>query len=412
MPIGRKIRYVSVFGVAALDTFRAILLRLIEWKPAWPAIPQSGHHVPAGWREHHRKLAWRPAHERGVLVISMRRQSLQAAVLVFLVVAVTSSVSAQDRLAQIASKKTISDRDRAVIAGEVAERVGRLVDAGRNSDRRASARDRLLATPRMKDATTAFRNAYADACGDELARVTTNDLREIAWEAVHVLEELDNAGTAEALATALKSSHADIRYRAAAGLKSLHKKLEKNAAVCRKILRALGAAGAKEKQEVVLPMIYRAVDFASSKSGGNLANDSAKALNKIFEARLKEQAAAKRSGGAHRFGCRAARKCYAAASSEQQKLLMRHMAGFLTNAVNRYFDADTVEGHRPTVATMITNIEDVVRAMVKASRERPPGGRISEAIKGAGSLADKERAARAAMGDLTRVLARDPWNLP
>lgn len=346
------------------------------------------------------------------MVISMPRQWLFVPAVVLAVTAVSPRALAQDPLETIVTKRKIDNRDRATIETEVALRAKRLIDAGTDDDRRASARERLTTTCHTKGATTAGLDAYAGACADELASLTTSEAFEAGFDAISVLVELDNANAAPALAVALKSPHAAIRYRAARGLQRLHKKLAKSREACREILRALGDAGAAEQQEVVLKMIYEAIDFGADMQDPDLADGCARALDAVFGRRLAELKAGRRNETTDLRGYQAAAGSYAAAGAAQKTRLIGHMAGFLTHAVARYFAEDTAEDYLPTLAELISEAENVIHAMIKASKKREPSKRIGDVTKGRRPTPKMEQAAQAALADLKAVLKGDPWNLP
>jgi hypothetical protein len=342
----------------------------------------------------------------------MRHPRHVAPVVVFALMAATAPVFAEDQLAEIVKKSKIDARDRARIETKVKARAKKLSDAGSNAGKRETARAKLIETAKTEAASQVGLDTYAEVCAAELARLTTHEVRETAWDAVYVLDKLNNANTAVALATALRSRHADARYTAARSLRALHGQLARKPRVCRTVLRALGVAGAKEKQAPVLRAVYEAIDFGVDGGSARLANDCAAALNKVFEGRLERLAAGERRDARDALGYKAAATCYGAASMAQKKLLMKHMAGFLTHAVDRCFAADTADGHRPTLIREVKQVEDPIHAMIGASKKRPPSNSVHEALQGGGSAQRRERAARAALSDLMTILRGDPWNLP
>ncbi|MBN2561732.1 MAG: hypothetical protein JXQ75_12460 [Phycisphaerae bacterium] len=349
---------------------------------------------------------------RGLLVITMHQQSLYVTVVVAVTVALTAArgpALAEDQLAETVKKEQITNRDRAEIKGEVVERVKDLAGAGTDQDQRERRREKLISTARTPGASKEGLDAYAEACAERLADVTTSDPWQTGFDAIWVLEALDNVKTAEALATGLKSAHSAVRYRAAKALCGLHGRLSGDAPAFRSVLRALGTAGAQERQEVVLRMIYKAIDFDAAVKDGPLADECAKALNSVFAGRLQQLRAGKRNETIDEAGYEIADACYPGASAAEQKELIRHMAQFLRHAVGRNFSEDTAEGYRPTLAELIGKAERIIHKMIEASKGRVPARTVSDAL---GSRTEAEQAARDALAELMAVLRGDPWNLP
>ncbi len=350
-----------------------------------------------------------------LLVPSMPRQRLLAPAFVILVMVAPGAALAQDRLAAIVKKKNIGRSDRARVDAEVAERVKGskgLISAGTDKDRRESARQKLIATAQTPAATSAGLDAYARACAKHLAGLTSSERRETAFDAVWVLIELDNMHTAEALATALKSPHADVRFRAARGIELIHDRLGSNESACRRVLEALGKAGASEKQAPALMMIYQTIKGCAGGTSPAIAEECARAINAVFESRLRQLDAGKRNETIDQAGYEAAAACYSAASADRKTELVKHMARFLTHSVNRYFDPDTAPGYRPTLAKVINNAEGNLRGMIEASGKQAPDQLVGSALRGQRPTTSMEQSARAALADLEAVLQAPPWNAP
>ena len=346
------------------------------------------------------------------MVINMHRQWLLVPAVFLAVIGISTSTLAQDRLEAIVTKRKITNRDRAKIEAEVAQRAKRLADAGKDDHRRNVAREILLKTSQISGTTQAGLDAYAEACASELASLTTSELFETSFDAISVLIELDNVNTAEALAAALRSRHAATRFRAARGLQRMHKKLANHQRACRKILRALGDAGAVEKQDVVLRVIYEAIDLSGDVKNPGAAEGCAHALNTVFESRLEQLESGKRNETVDLPGLRAAANCYAATNAEQKALLIGSVARFLTHTVDRYVAADTAEDHLPVLAKLIKTSEATIHSMIKASQKRPPSKKVGSVLNGRAPTSKTKQDARDALTDLAAILRGDPWNLP
>ena len=321
-------------------------------------------------------------------------------------------VFAQDALESIIKSGTISGRQRATMEAELAQRVKRLADSGSNEPRRVEARDRLIRTAQTKGASKAGLDAYAEICADELRPVMTNALFVLAKDALLVLSALDNANTAPAYAAALESPHAAIRLMAARGIQSLQKKLADRQSECEDVLAALGRAGAAERNEHVLRVIYQAVNFPAAAPKFKYADAATAALNAIFTSRLQQLAAGSRDEKRDVLGWAAATDCYGGAGDEQKALLMRNMAGFLQTVVDRFFDPDTGEDAYPALTDAADRIEKIIHDLIKASNVAPPTQRVAARLKG--RISDRKKARTEAQADLQALMAilqKEPWNL-
>lgn len=319
---------------------------------------------------------------------------------------------AQDALESIIKSATISGRQRATMEAELSQRIKRLADAGTNEPRRVEARDRLIRTAQAKGASKAGLDAYAEICAEELRPIMTNPLFDVAQDALLVLSALDNAFTAPAYAAALESPHAAIRLMAARGIQSMHKKLADRQSLCEDVLAALGRAGAAERNEHVLRVIYQAVNFPATVSKFKYADAAAAALNAIFTSRLQQLAGGSRDERRDAMGWAAVSACYSGAGSDQKALLMRNMAGFLQTVVHRYFDPDTGDEAHPALADAVDKIEKVIHDLMQASNVKPPANRLATRLKGRISNRKKaESEVQADLGALMAILQKEPWNL-
>lgn len=347
----------------------------------------------------------------GGVVTAMFHRSSFVAVVAVLLTTVCLPARAQDRLAELMAKATIERHDRAVIEAEVPERVSRLRSAGADAKRRAAAVDRIIRPAKTQGATRAALDVYAEVCSRELNSLVTGDAFETAFDSVQVLVELDNANTAEALAAAMSSKHAAIRYRAAGGIQRLQGRLKDNLAAGRAALRALGQAGAVEADDLALRMIYEAIDAYAEAKGTPFADDCAWALNKIFAKRIADSASVYIDLAVDEPGFKAASACYAGAGEEQRKDLISNVYALLSHAVDRYFDPATYPDFRPVLLGLIKTMEDGVTGMIRSSNQSPPSKGVYAAVSARGRDAQKQANAGAALQALKDVLRGSPWNI-
>ncbi|HVP10687.1 MAG TPA: hypothetical protein VMV94_05800 [Phycisphaerae bacterium] len=340
----------------------------------------------------------------------MRRHWAFSLVVVGIVTAITSTTLAQDQLAPVMTKAKLAKEDRDSIENAVAERVRRLGDAGNEKDR-GKATEKLVAPIKTQGATKAALDAYADACATQLGTLVLKDSFDTAFNAVRVLLELDNQNAAPALAAALKSKYAAVRYQGARGLQLLHPKLKGEKDKSKAALQLLGDAGAAETDKVVLEAIYQAINFYSDVPDFQSGDDCAHALNTIFAARAKRMTGGPFDELVDEPAFEAAAASYASASPEEQVKLAQYLSLFLSHAVNRYFAGDTAEEYLPTLAGLIKKMEDTLRTMIKASGKDAPQTTISGELGSKASPAKKEAPARSALQNLLAVLKGEPWNL-
>ena len=341
----------------------------------------------------------------------MLKRGVMVATLIAVTAAMTSAAAAQDRLKSIVTKQKLTVDDVARIQAEVATRARKLAEAGKDPRRRKATRDRLIGTSRIPKATRVGLDAYAQACDEELSPLVMDDDLNVALDAILVLEALDNAKTADALAQALSSPHEAVRYKAARGLELLHKEIAKQADACRTVLAALGRAGAVEKSEPVLRMIYRALHFSADVPNFRYAHECAAALNAVYAGRLRRLRQGSRDEWKDAPSLAIAADCYANATADQQRELVKHLAAFLAHDVDRYCDNSTAEEYYPTIAGLVADVEKILRRMIRDAGATPPSDRVSAHVKPSRPDARMKRDARAAVKSLKAVLAKPPWNL-
>ncbi len=343
----------------------------------------------------------------------MKRPSSLHWVTALVLAAAGAPAHAQDSLETIIKSPTISRGQRATMEAEVSQRAKRLADAGPNEPQRADFKEKLIRTAQTKGASAAGLDAYAEICASELTPLVTQNLYEVAQDAVQTLTVLDNASTVPAFAAALTSEHAAIRLMAARGIQTLHAKLANRQAECEEALSALGKAGAVERNEHVLRVIYRAINFPIDVPNFKFADPCAAALNTVFGGRMQQIAGGSRDQQRDAEGLIAAAACYAGAGKEQKSRLMGHMADFLQSAVDRYLNPDTGEDSLTGLAGVVDRIETVIFDMMKQSNVTPPATRLSSRLKGRISDRKKlETEVRSTLNELLSVLEKDPWKVP
>jgi hypothetical protein len=348
-----------------------------------------------------------PGAGRGASVTNMRRTGTLMTASLLLMAALSSRTLAQDLLAPIMTKQKIARQDRSAIETEVSDRVKKLADSRGSAKDRTRAREKVIAPAKIAGATKAALDCYAEVCGDRLDSLVTSENFEIAFDAIRVLIDLDNPAVAGALATALKSPYAAVRYRAARGLQLLHGKFEKNPDNARSLLDALGQAGAVEKDRLVLAMIYEVVDSFANVSGSPFGADCARALNTILASRVRVLDSPGFDELLDQAGFDAAGACYASATAEDKSRLAERVGLLLNHAVSRYFDPATAEEYLPTLSDLIKKAENTLRRMIQDSGQKAPNPTVSGELP-ARLPADKavlDKKQQAAMAALDQLLA-------
>lgn len=324
--------------------------------------------------------------------------------------AVLKPAIAKDVLDPIFVKAKLTPQDEKTIATEVQQRAKKLADAD-DDKKRLDARDKLVKPIEISGATPAALDKYAQSCAEELEPLVGGSKFGPALDAANILGLLNNAATSDALVRGLKSEFPAVRYSSARGLKAVQRSLAAKPADVSKTLKALGDAGATEKDELVLRMIYQAVDFSSVGAEFKNYDDSAAALNHILTSRLEAIAAGSHDERKDELAFAAAAATYAKSNPDNQKLLMQNVAGFLEYYVGLYFNPDTTSDSLPSLRSLANKAESSVRQMMKASGVNAPSGQISAAIRGKADKAAQKQATTA-LGALQELLHKAPWELP
>jgi hypothetical protein len=250
-----------------------------------------------------------------------------------------------------------------------------------------------------------------EICAGELTPLTHKQRHRP--DAVLALMAFDHANSARGFAAALSSDHAAIRLMAARGIQNLHAKLANRETDCDEALTALGKAGATERNEHVLRVTYRAINFPADVQGFKQMDACAAALNTVFDGRSQQLSAGSHNEHRDAEGLAAATACYAGAGSEQKAKLVKHQADFLRFAIDRYFDPDTGEESRPAIADAVDRIEKGIHGMMQASNVTPPSSSLASRLKA--KTTDRkalESDVRGSLKELFATLQKDPWRIP
>ncbi|MEE8170930.1 MAG: HEAT repeat domain-containing protein, partial [Phycisphaerae bacterium] len=190
-------------------------------------------------------------------------------------------------LADLAQKSTLTAADRETIRQKLRGWIEELKIA--DSDReRARSRDQI--TQALAQGTNAFRAAASDVAAGELTALMRSK-PVIAHDAVMILGELNQMGTAPALYDALQSRLPAVRYQAASAVKSLQPKMTAPGQYGPAIT-ALAGAAEKETDRIVQRMIYQALDFTQDGSAFAGKDELAKALTRVLAVRLGQSSSA------------------------------------------------------------------------------------------------------------------------
>lgn len=316
---------------------------------------------------------------------------------------------AQDSLDSIIKSKDISRSQEATMEAEVALRFRRLLDA-KSPDSRESARERIIKTASTPGASPAGLAAYAKICAAESINMVSGDSLDQGTDGVIVLTSLENANTADALAEALKSRHAVVRLMAARGIVQLHAKLKDDASKCRRLLAALGRAGAAEQDSIVLRVIYQAIDFKAKNASFKHASESADALVAVLEARLSMLEGGLRDETSDESAVDAAMHSYGDAGKSTQSKLISAMSRYLAVCVDRYFDPDTASDYLPTLGRLAGRIDDAIRKMAADSKASISCDKLKLSPKSAGNKKQHDEAVKV-VDCISTALSGDPWNV-
>ena len=310
------------------------------------------------------------------------------------VLAARAPAVAQDELERFKNNNRLSQNDRAKIQVVVGDRVQDLIDATREK-RRTQARKDLIGS--MTGAKPAFRDHYAQLCARTLSGIASTGQVQNAVDATLVLRALKHLATSGALASALSSRFGGVRYTAAGAVKDLHGDI-KDAQACTNLIAALGTAGARETDPLVLQTIYEALDIPSAGSDPGLANACVQALAAVFVGRSERIANGSRDESSDLAGYRAARTCYKEANAANQRTLRDHLRRFLSLTKTRHFDPDTGSGAKQVLRDTFNAAQDALGGMLTDS------GANSPAAFNFGQNTTAEQADRW-LGELDRTLA-------
>lgn len=309
-------------------------------------------------------------------MIGSRTPYLLLAIAVTLCAAPRASL-AKDELESIVKKDKLSDGDVATIDTVIEQRVRKLAEAAKNPKALRDARDALIATATVKQATSAGLDAYAASCSKSLIGPVLSDSLAVGLEATRVLTELSNPRCVETLTSALRSPHAAVRYRAAVGIRDLHAKIASNRAAVRPTLSALGSAGALEENELVLRSIYEAIDFKKSAANFQFGDDSAAALSEIFTARLVALNRGSRDESKDTAGLEAAGRCFADANDAHKFEIVAALIAFLGRHADRYGATDTAPEYISSLQAVARTTEGSLKTALDFARVGAPDFPVS-----------------------------------
>ncbi len=342
----------------------------------------------------------------------MKRLSTISLVVVLCAYAVAPSAQAQSSLENLLKKPSLNREEKATLEAEVKNKVKQLIDAP-NAQALADRRDFLLKLARASGMTPAGRAALAGAAAEPLQIVAAGEAFDAAFAASSVLIELKHAGAVGAMVAVLASEFPAVRYMAARGLKNTMPQIQTSAGEFASALNGLSQHGAKERDPVVLRMIYDAIDVHAAGINIKDGDSCAEALAAVFRGRLESLAAGSRDESKDLRGIAASTACYEKAAEAGRVQLAAAMAGLLDHCVNRYFDPDTSVESRPGLADVAAEQEKALRQFMKTSGVKEPGKTVAAVLKArSADLAKQETEARAALDEIRKILRGEPWKLP
>lgn len=317
---------------------------------------------------------------------------------------------ARDDLEAIVRKDTLNNSDLATIETVVNQRVKRFNEASNNAKQRREARDALIATAKVSKASQAGLDAYAEACAGPLVGAVTSDKLQVGLEAVQILIELNNPRALDALCSALGSSHAAVRYRAAIGVRALHSRIAGDRGLARTALSALGNAGSSEENEHVLRAIYEAIDFKSGVAAFQFSDDSAAALLDVWQGRLAQLRRGSRDEWKDVSGFECAGRNFSDASNSHKAELVAALFEFLKIMAARYDSADSASDYIPTLRDAAKSLEQSLEQILRSASVDSPSNAVS------GKMADKrtdssQKAVQEGLEAWRAALNKSPWPL-
>src|SRR6185503_3103112 len=124
----------------------------------------------------------------------------------------TTSLVGAVSVAPQATKKDLTDKEKAEIDVEVTRRLLRLQRAD-TPDTRSKARAEIVDTAKIPGATSRFLTEYARVSSSKLAGLMSDPNRLTALEAVLVLSDLDRPEVIAGYVSGLSSPHQGVRYK-------------------------------------------------------------------------------------------------------------------------------------------------------------------------------------------------------
>jgi len=300
-----------------------------------------------------------------------------------LVAAAASELRAQN-ISTLVTKRTLTAEDNATIQLWVTKRAQTLSNGDEKDIKNVE--DDITKLVTAAKPSTAFAGAFAGQCGEQMGNVTRQSGDPLDQQrgaaAVRILTMLDRAETATALAGALQSSHPAVRFTAAKAIQRLHKQLTDENDV-ESVLNALGEAGASEQSALVLPEIYRAIDFKTWAQNPKFGNMMAGALARLFSGRAGRLAQGARDESVDLVGLNAAATVVPSAGATNRKQLARAVLALMVQAVERHLDDQTNDASRTALVPLISKEQDIVSRLLQAGGVTPPSDSIPAMLRGA-----------------------------
>lgn len=319
---------------------------------------------------------------------------------------------AEDKLANIVKKQDLTSEDKARIDQEVEDRAKRVVDAADKSPSdREDARNRLLDTLSVSGASDPALNYYADRCAHHLGVLLLSNSRPAAEDAAMVIRAVGRPETAKALITGLRSPFESVQYHCAVGIKNLHQQIGGDRSLASDALQVLGDVGAKTNSEILLRVIYEAIDFAGAIPNFPLSDQEANALTQVMKARLERIELGSQDELKDSAGYKAAFDLGKTKTSvEAKRELLKVLAGMLDAHARRYGNRETYRDYLPTLRRLVEELERAIGALLQSEQTNMPSQTLSDVVKERPN-ASRAREAMAAVDDLRRVLKQPPWSI-
>lgn len=320
-------------------------------------------------------------------------------------------------IVQISTQNQFSSADISRLAGWLEETAVRFSKA-RDQKERQRVTSQLTKLIDDEKATREFKARFGTEMAKAYRPLIGGTELDPALDIVVLLDRLPFAGTQSAMIAALASPHAAVRYRGAEGLRKLRGSL-RQASEYEPVIDALAQAGAAETDPLVLRRIYEALDFLAVVRDFTGAEQVAKGISTVLEARL---ATLQQTGGrrpeADIPGFAAAARAFAALTdgTALKRRLATDLARFLAFYANRYGQLGPAGGGT-SLREVAKACEDALAAMLRALDGAPspppePQRVATRITAGADAKAVQQSLAAWIGGDKPGALNADPLKLP